>query len=195
MDVTVASSPAPPAITATVNPLAWWRTFLDGNPKTRARVHSPRNGCARGFRCSGAVTPGAAGGTRHTKGIYFGLLTSPNITRAGIVCERRVLDISIAWMEPVPGHIVGEPRGVSVRPWGRMSFIVWVVAPRTGAPCGVAAPRPAGKTAAETAIDATRAIIRHTRRSVAVSFFLSVSTAGECIWKVSSPFPHVQKES
>lgn len=31
---------------------------------------------------------GSAGSTRSTvqKGIYFGLLTSPNITRAGIVC-------------------------------------------------------------------------------------------------------------
>lgn len=67
----------------------------------------PRNDKARGFRWSGGRS---AGSTRSTiqKGIYFGLLTSPNITQAGHCVRTRVLDISIAWMKPVPGHIVGE---------------------------------------------------------------------------------------
>lgn len=61
---------------------------------------------ARGFRWSN----GSAGSTRSTvqKGIYFGLLTPPNITRAVHCVRTRVLDISIAWIESVPGHIVGE---------------------------------------------------------------------------------------
>lgn len=59
----------------------------------------------------------------------------------------RVLDISIARMEPVPGHIVGERACIEGTALGRMPLIVWVVPPRTDAPVyrGWLTPRLEGK--------------------------------------------------
>lgn len=66
-----------------------------------------------------------------TKGYLFWVIdVAKYYTSRHCVCTR-VLDISIAWIEPVPGHIVGE-RVYRYGPGA--NTIVWVVPPRTDVP-------------------------------------------------------------
>lgn len=76
-----------------------WRT------RRRERHASNHETGARGFRWSS----GSAGSTKYgTKGYLFWVIdVTKYYTSRHCVCTR-VLDISIAWIEPVPGHIVDE---------------------------------------------------------------------------------------
>lgn len=80
-----------------------------------------------------------------TKGYLFWVIDVAKYYTSRHCVRTRVLDISIAWIEPVPGYIVGErvyrygPGANTIHCVGRTPY-----APTFRYPTGVATPRPEG---------------------------------------------------